>query len=118
MLENVYDLAHGLAAAIKRGEEFSEYKRLRDIAYEDETNRALLDEYKRLQYRVQLSAASGNPSDGDELKRLTQIAGLLQFNPDAGAYIVAEFRLQKLLADVYKIIAEAAGINLDLLAGQ
>ena len=118
MPENIYDMAHGLAAAIRRGEEYSEYSRLREAAYGDETNRALLDEYKRLQYRMQLGAASGNPMDGEDVERLTRIASLLQFNPETGALLVAEFRLQRLLADIYKILAEAAGINLDALAGQ
>ena len=50
--------------------------------------------------------------------RTQAIANLLQFNPDASAYLLAEFRFQKTLADIYKILADVAGINLDMLAGQ
>ncbi len=53
----------------------------------------------------------------DELQRMQKIAGILQFNPDASAYLMAEFRFQKMLADIYKILADAAGINLDMLNG-
>ena len=56
---NPYDLAHQLARAMKESEEYREYERLRETAYEDETNRALLDEYKRLQFRMQAKMASG-----------------------------------------------------------
>ncbi len=49
---NPYDLAHQLARSMKDSEEYREYERLRESAYEDETNRALLDEYKRLQFRM------------------------------------------------------------------
>ena len=112
---NVYDQAHQLARAMKESEEFREYERLREIAYADETNQALLDEYKRLQYRMQARMASGQPMDEEDFQRMQKIASLLQFNSDASAYLMAEFRFQKQLADIYKILADVAGINLDML---
>ena len=45
---NPYDQAHALARALKESEEYREYARLKDVAYEDATNKALLDEYKKL----------------------------------------------------------------------
>ena len=54
---NVYDQAHMLARALKETEEYREYNRLKTIAYEDSTNKALLDEYKRMQFRLQARAA-------------------------------------------------------------
>lgn len=112
---NVYDQAHALADSLKQTEEYKEYVRLNEIARQDETNRALLDEYKRLQYRMQAMLASGERMDEEELKRLQQIGSLLQFNQDASASLLAEMRFQRMIADIYKIIAEAAGINLDML---
>ena len=55
---NPYDEAHALARALKESEEYREYARLKAIAYEDDTNKALLDEYKKLQFRLQAKAAS------------------------------------------------------------
>ncbi len=115
---NVYDQAHALARSLKESEEYVQYMDLREKAYADETNRALLDEYKRLQYRMQLSVASGQRMDEDDLQRMQKIAALLQFNPDASACLLAEFRFQKMLADIYKILADVAGIDLDMLSGQ
>jgi cell fate (sporulation/competence/biofilm development) regulator YlbF (YheA/YmcA/DUF963 family) len=115
---NVYDQAHALARSLKESQEYVEYMSLKDKAYADETNRALLDEYKRLQYRMQLAVASSQRMDEDDLQRMQKIAALLQFNPDASAYLLAEFRFQKMLADIYKILADVAGIDLDMLAGQ
>ena len=54
---NVYDQAHALARSLKESDEYREYMRLKDLAYADETNKALLDEYKRLQYQMQLCLA-------------------------------------------------------------
>ena len=40
---NIYDQAHALARSMKQSEEYTEYMRLRELAYDDSTNRALLD---------------------------------------------------------------------------
>ena len=115
---NVYDQAHALARSLTESEEYVQYTQLREKAYGDETNHALLDEYKRLQYRMQLALAAGRRMEEDDFQRMQKIAGLLQFNPDASAYLLAEFRFQKMLSDIYKILADAAGIDLDMLTGQ
>ncbi|MDO4739193.1 MAG: YlbF family regulator [Eubacteriales bacterium] len=114
-MTNIYDQAHALAAALKQTEEYKEFQRLNDVARADDTNRALMDEYKRLQFRMQAMFASGERMEEDELKRLQQIGSLLQFNQDASAAMLAEMRFQRVIADIYKIIAEAAGIDLDML---
>lgn len=49
------------------------------------------------------------------MQRLQAIGNLLQFNPDASSFLLAEFRFQKMLADIYKILGDAAGIDLDML---
>ena len=58
-MENIYDQARALASALKETEEYREYTRLKAVAYEDSTNKSLLDEYKRLQYAMQMTLASG-----------------------------------------------------------
>ena len=113
---NVYDQANFLARALKESEEFREFQRLKKIAYEDATNAALLDEYKKLQFRMQAKMASGETLPEDDMQRLTQIGTLLQLNQDAGAYLLAEFRYQKLLADVFRFLSDASGISPDMFA--
>ena len=113
---NPYDEAHALARALKESEEYREYARLKAIAYEDDTNKALLDEYKKLQFRLQAKAASGESLPQEDMQRLTQIGTLLQFNSDVSAFLMAEFRFQRMLSDIFKILADVAGIDLDMLA--
>ena len=113
---NPYDQAHALARALKDSEEYREYARLKEIAYDDGTNKALLDEYKRLQFRMQAKLASGETMPEEDFQRLQQIGALLQFNPDVSAYLLADFRFQRLLSDIFKILGEVAGIDLDMLA--
>ena len=114
-MENIYDQARALASALKETEEYREYTRLKAVAYEDSTNKALLDEYKRLQFQAQVKFASGDRPEESDMQRLQAIGNLLQFNQDASSFLLAEFRFQKMLADIYKILGDAAGIDLDML---
>ena len=113
---NVYDKAHELANSLRESEEYREYMRLKQIAFEDSTNKALLEEYKRLQFKLQAKMASGESLDDESMQRLNQIATLLQLNKDAGDYLLAEFRFQKVLADIFGILADVAGINPEMFA--
>ncbi len=111
----IYDEAHALAKAIRESDEAKELARLREIAEGDDTNRALLHEYKRLQVTLQMQAMGGTAVPENDMQRFSQIASLLYLNNDVQAYLMAEMRLQKVMADVFKIITEAGGINLDML---
>ena len=113
---NPYDQAHALARALKESDEYREYMRLKETAYDDSTNKALLDEYKKLQFRLQARLAAGESMPQEDMQRLTQIGALLQFNPDVSAYLMAEFRFQRMLSDIFKILADVAGVDLDMLS--
>ena len=113
---NPYDQAHALARALKESEEYREYARLKEVAYDDGTNKALLDEYKRLQFRLQAKMAAGETMPEEDFQRLQQIGTLLQFNQDVSAFLMAEFRFQRMLSDIFKILADVAGVDLDMLA--
>jgi len=100
---NPYDQAHALARALKDSEEYREYARLKEAAFDDETNKALLEEYKRLQFRMQARLASGENMPEEDLQRLKQI-GLCDEHAgnhhrkrghhvgDAAGYFEASFR--------------------------
>ncbi len=114
---NIYDRAHELAQELKTCPEYVEYQRLKDIAMENDTQRALIEEYKRLQFQLQVAMAGGGKPDPAEMERLQKIAGVLQLSAEASNYLMAEFRFQKMLADIYKILGDAAGIDMDMLKG-
>ena len=112
---NIYDTAHRLAAEIKNSDECVRLRELRERAYSDNTNRVLLDEYKRLQMQLQMSMVGGaGQMPSEDMQRFQQLASLLYMNTDVQAYLMAEMQMQKTLGDVFKILTEAAGISFDL----
>ena len=109
-----YDAANALARQIRESQEVQEYQRLKEIVEESDTTRALIKEYKRLQMAVQMAAMSGGSLPSEEMGRFQQISSLLYAGTDTSQYLMAEMRLQQALADIYNIIAKAAGITLEL----
>ena len=112
---NIYDTAHRLAAEIKNSDEAVRLRELRERAYADNTNRVLLEEYKRLQLKLQMSmAGAAGQMPGEDMQRFQQLASLLYMNSDVQAYLLCEMQMQKTLADIFKILTEAAGVTFDL----
>lgn len=110
----VYDTAKVLANELKNSVEYREYTAVKARAMENNTTRALIDEYNKLQIQAQAAMIAGNP-ESEALKKLQKIGELLQFDADASAYLMAEFRLKRMVGDVYKILAEAVDIDLGAL---
>ena len=64
---------------------------------------------------MQARLAAGESMPEEDMQRLQQIGALLQFNPDVSAFLMAEFRFQRMLSDIFKILADVAGVDLDML---
>jgi cell fate (sporulation/competence/biofilm development) regulator YlbF (YheA/YmcA/DUF963 family) len=107
----VYDTAKLLAAELKNSVEYREYNAVKTRAVENNTTRALIDEYNKLQIHAQAAMIAGD-RENESIKKLQKIGELLQFDADAAAYLLAEFRLKRMVGDVYKILADAVDIDL------
>lgn len=109
-----YSTAHRLAQEIRQSEEYQTYHGMKDSVLADETTAALIKEYKKLQVKLQMGAVSGHQPDADDMNRFQGITALLFGNPTVSRYMLAEMRLQQALADIFKIVTEAANIDMEL----
>lgn len=107
-----YSSTYKLAEDIKHSEEYLTYHNLKDGVLEDETTAALIKEYKKLQISLQMAAMSGQKSDEDDMQRFSGITSLLFSKPEVAQYLMAEMRLQQAMGDIFKIITQAADIDL------
>ena len=109
-----YDSAHRLAADIRQSEEYQTYHRLKDDVMADETVAALIRAYKKLQLALQMTAMSGQQPDSDDMQRFSGISALLFGKPEVSQYLLAEMRLQQAMADIFKILTDAADLDVQL----
>ena len=109
-----YSTAHRLAQEIRQSEEYLTYHRLKDEVLADETTAALIKEYRKLQMALQMAAVSGKSPDTDDMQRFQGITSLLFGKPEVSQYMLAEMRLQQTLADIFKIVTEASGLDMNI----
>ncbi len=110
----IYDKARELAELLKNSDEHKSYTSLKEAATANDTTKTLIKEYHQLQFRAQSAAMSGQKDDAT-MERLQKVGEILQLNREASEFLIAEYRLNIMLSDVYKILAEAIDIDLGML---
>ena len=108
------DEARILADKLKASEEYRMYRESKERAYASPSTAALLDEFYALRMKVQASSVAGTP-DAETTEKLQRLGELLQFDAAAAEYLLAEYRLNALLGEIYKILADAVGLDLGAL---
>ena len=107
-----YTGAYRLAEDIRASEEYQTYHRLKESVMAEETQAALIREYRKLQVGLQMRALSGQQPDGEEMQRFSGISGLLFSKPEVRDFLLSEMQLQQALADIMKIVTEAADVEM------
>ncbi len=109
-----YSMAHQLAREIRESEEYRTYHGLKETVMGEETTAALIREYRKLQISIQMAAMSGQAPAAEDQQRFSGISALLFSKPEVSQYLLAEMRLQQALADIFRIVTEAADIEMSL----
>jgi cell fate (sporulation/competence/biofilm development) regulator YlbF (YheA/YmcA/DUF963 family) len=111
---DIYTASGQLAAAIRKSDEYAVYKQLKDAVMADETNKVLINEYQRLQTKLQMAAVTGADSTADDVQRFQQLSGLLMMNASISQYLVAQLRVQQMMSEVFQTITQAAELEIKL----
>ena len=107
-----YSSTYRLAQDIRESEEYRTYHELKESVMADETTAALIREYRKLQVTLQMSAVSGQTADAEDMQRFSGISTLLFSKPEVSRFLLSEMRLQQTLADIFKILTEAADVDM------
>lgn len=111
---NPYDAAHILAKALRESSEFKGYKEAQELLAKDSTARDMLVDFRKEQFRLEKQQLAGLEVAPKQQEKLNKLYEVLNLNLTVKRFMDAEFRFSRLLADVQKIISEAAGEILDL----
>ena len=108
------EAVNALAAAIQESPEYREFKQFKAEIDGDAGIKALVDEYKRLQTAMQMRVLSGQSMDGEEAQRFQSLGMLLFADSRTSGYLMAEMRLQKMMAQIFETLTRAAGMEIPL----
>ena len=109
-----YSSTHRLAQEIRDSEEYRTYHELKESVMSDETTAALIRESRKLQMKLQMAAAGGQTPDAEDMQRFSGISTLLFSKQEVSNYLLAEMRLQQALADIFRIVTEAADLDISI----
>ncbi len=107
-----YSSTYRLAQDLRESEEYKTYHELKETVTGDETTAALLREYRKLQITIQMSAMGGRTPEEEDQKRFSGISALLFSKPEVSQFLLAEMRMQQTLADIFRILTEAADVQM------
>lgn len=110
----VYERAHQLAAELKESEGYRLYCHAKERAFSNETTRNLIEEYQKIRMKLQANAITGERNE-TLIAQAQKLGELLQFDPNAAEYLMAEYRVTTMLGEIYKILADAIDIDLSAL---
>ncbi|MBR5108729.1 MAG: YlbF family regulator [Clostridia bacterium] len=109
-----YSSTYRLAQDIRDSEEYKTYHELKETVMSDETTAALIREYRKLQMSIQMSAMSGTTANEEDMQRFSGISTLLFSKQEVSRYLLSEMQLQQALADIFKIVTEAADLEISV----
>ena len=107
-----YSSTYRLAQDIRDSEEYKTSHELKEQVMAEETTAALVKEYRKLQMTIQMSAMSGKAADEEDMQRFSGISSLLFSKPEVSRFLLSEMQLQQALADIFKIVTEAADLDI------
>ena len=109
-----YSSTYRLAQDIRDSDEYKTYHELKESVMSDETTAVLVREYRKLQMTIQMTAMSGGTANNEDMQRFSGISTLLFSKPEVSRFLLSEMQLQQALSDIFKIVTEAADLDITM----
>ena len=113
-MQQAMEAARALGKVIQESEEYREFARWKAEIDADAGIKSLVNEYKRLQSAMQLRMLSGQAPEGEDGQKFQSLSMLLFADQRTSGYLMAEMRLQKMMADIFGVLTQAAGMDIPL----
>ena len=114
MPNEVSQAADALLDALRRTEPFQTYEELKKSVLADEVNRRLLDRFMRAQSALQMAAMAGSEPREEDTAEFEKLSALLYQSPEVTDFLLAQMKVQQLVAQTMSRITDEAGISIDI----
>ncbi len=106
--------ADALLDELHETEAFQTYLALQQSVMADEVNRRLLARFTRAQAALQMASMTGSDPREEDAREFERLSALLYDSDEVANYLLAQMRVQQLVAAVMEKITREAGISIDL----
>ncbi len=115
---SIHDKAHELAKALNTSYEYQAVLKAKQPLAADVVAKKMVTDFFAKQMEIQYAMMTGAPEDPEKKAQLQKMFELIQYNNVARDYIQAQLRLQMIMQDVSKIIADSVAEGLDVIGKQ
>ena len=88
------------------------YDKAYELAKEIKESENLYDKYTELTRQVMGAQMAGQPVTDEMQQQYQQLMGVLSLNTELTNFMLAEHRLNQLMSDIFKILADAVQMDL------
>lgn len=111
---NLDEATKQLCAVLKDTPEYREYEQAKAVIKDDAGIMSLVNEYKKLQLKVQFAMISGQKAEDDENRRFQSLSTLLFSDIRTSTYLLSEMHMEQVMNNVLMEINAAAGLHPEL----
>ena len=103
---NIYDNAHELVNAIKKSNEYIDYKRLSKEIENDSDLKIMIDDYHNRQLELQKEQLLNNKISKENENKFNELIAVMTKDPKVHEFLSAEMKFAQIMADISKILSE------------
>lgn len=104
---NVYDHAHALARALRQHPDVLAMQAAKGRVDADPQAKDMLDNFMQKSMQLQLQEMRGDPPSDEAKEELAKLADIVYLHADIRQFQEASMRVERVLQDIYRIIAAA-----------
>lgn len=108
---NVYDVAHGLARALRQHPDVVAMQAAKRKVDQDPQAKQMLDGFMAKSMQLQMQQLSGGEVDAEEQSKLEKLAEIIYLHSDIREFQELAVRVERMMQDIYQIIGGAIGAD-------
>lgn len=109
----IYDKVHEFARELKNTPEVVNYKKALDKINSNEKYKKMVEDLRKMQFEIYSIQLQGKQPSEDQIKAFESLSNIISLNPEVKDFLEAEMRFLTLWQDIFKIITDTIGIDLN-----
>lgn len=110
-MNNVYDLTHELARALKECDQYKTYLEMKSKVSENEELSAMINDFQDKNMAMQTQQMLSAEPPQDLILQVQSLYQIVMKDPLAAQYIQAEMAFTQVVSDIYGILGEVIRID-------
>jgi cell fate (sporulation/competence/biofilm development) regulator YlbF (YheA/YmcA/DUF963 family) len=105
-MQNIHDVAHELARALKDSEQYRHYKEMKDKISQNEELTAMINDFQEKNMAIQTQQMLEGKLSEEMMEQVQALYQIVMADPLAAQYIQSEVAFTQIVSDIYGIIGE------------